>query len=271
MSKQDIFEAARSGDVAQVQTFLSSGVDVSLVNDHGFTALQCAAMGTNSAGEADILAILRLLIAAGSPLEFESKDGRTALYLAAEFSRYMAPVQMLIDAGAKTDIYSGHGPHVVVNAMMPAVQALLSQLIGYPIPAPRLELKSVKLNAAEWREVKARLDPVFDGLAKAGLVVQQNVGTTQSDGFDDCAQEFHERGEGAGLHGFCFYTGQDLSRAKRTSSLSLAFWGAPAGEPKDMERVGKLITEAFKQTGFVVDWNGSASMRPTIYLQANCE
>jgi hypothetical protein len=268
MSKQDIFEAARGGDVAQVQTFLNSGADASLINDYGFTALQCAAMGTNSADETDILAVLRLLIAAGSPLEFESKDGRTALYLAAEFSPYVSPVQLLIDAGAKTDICSSYGRHIVANAMMPEVQALLSQLTGKPIPVKPVERKSVKLNAAEWRAAKARLDPVFDGLAKAGLVVQQNAGTTQSDGFSDCSQEFHERsGEDAGLHGFCFYTSQDLRGAKQTSSLFLAFWGAPAGGPKDMERVGKLIVEAFQQAGFVVDWDGTDSMRPTIILK----
>jgi len=123
------------------------------------------------------------------------------------------------------------------------------------------------MNAKQWREAKAKIDSVFDRLSECGLVTLQDAGQTQSDGFSDCAEVFRDRGgEDAGLHGFCFYTRQDLNRAKRTSHLTLAFWGAPEGQPEDMEKVGRLIVDAFRGSGFAVDWDGSGGMRPTVYL-----
>jgi hypothetical protein len=99
---------------------------------------------------------------------------------------------------------------------------------------------------------------VFEALTKAGLVTLQDAGQTQSDGFSDCSEAFHERGgKAAGVHGFCFYTRQDLNRAKSTSQLSLAFWGAPKGADADMKRVGELVVEHFRKAGFEVRWNGS--------------
>ncbi len=269
MKRTNIFDAARAGDVEVVQACIDAGVDLAAVNENGFTALQYAAMGANTADVTDIVAILRLLLEAGSPLEYVGGDRRTALYLAAEFSSTVHPVQLLLEAGAKADIYDAHGNHIVVNAMLPEVQMLLSKITGKTFSTPEPQPKPVKLNAAEWREVKVRIDAVFDVLTKSGLIVLQDAGVTQSDGFSDCAEVFHERGgERAGFHGFCFYTRQDLNRAKRTSQLALAFWGAPEGAPKDMQRVGNLIVEACRNRGFIVDWNGSGSMRPTVFLQA---
>jgi bifunctional non-homologous end joining protein LigD len=126
----------------------------------------------------------------------------------------------------------------------------------------------VKLQAAEWRAAKLHIDRVFDALSRSGVVALQDAGTTQEDGFSDCAEEFRARGGiGAGLHGFCYYTRQDLNRAKRSSQLPLAFWAAPDGAPEAMERVGQLVVDAFRKAGFIVDWNGSPSLRPTVYLQ----
>jgi len=31
--------------------------------------------------------------------------------------------------------------------------------------------------------------------------------------------------------------------------------------------VGQQVVDAFRKNGFIVDWNGSQSMRPTVYLQ----
>ena len=124
------------------------------------------------------------------------------------------------------------------------------------------------MNAAGWLAAKSRIDPVFEDLKEAGLVVLQDAGYTESDGFSDCLEEFLDRGgKKAGLHGFCFYSRQDLNRAKQSSELYLAFWGAPEGGPKDMERVGNLIVAAFQKHGFIVDWNGTGAVRPTVYLQ----
>jgi len=34
-----------------------------------------------------------------------------------------------------------------------------------------------------------------------------------------------------------------------------------------MSRVGQQVVDAFREHGFVVNWNGSPSMRPTVFLQ----
>lgn len=267
MSDSQIFDAARAGDLTKVRASLAAGADVNATDNNGFTPLHCAAMGANSVNEEIIVAVMQALLDAGAPLEAKSKDGRTPLFLAAEFSQTLAPVQLLIDAGADPDVYDGHGNHTVENANAEEVEALLSELTGETASAP-IEREEIKMTAAEWNAAKAKLDKVFDALAKAGLVARQNAGTTQSDGFSDCAEEFQSRGgKRAGLHGFCFYTRQDRDRAKQSSYLSLAFWGAPEGQPKDMQRVGDLIVETFETHGFEVNWDGSGETRPEVYLR----
>jgi bifunctional non-homologous end joining protein LigD len=261
-----IFDAARSGDVKEVQACLEAGVDPAAVDAYGFTALQQAAMGANDTEISENLAVLKLLVDAGSPLEFH-REGRTALYLAAEFAPSTDAVQLLIDAGARADICDAHGNHITVNAMMPEVQELLSALTGVALEVPEPEPEPVKLTAAQWRDAQARLDALFASLTQAGLVALQDAGTTQSDGFADCSEIFHERGgAAAGLHGFCFYTRQDRNRAKREGRLELAFWGAPEGGDADMVRVGELIVRAAEAAGLPAAWNGSSARRPSLTL-----
>lgn len=263
--EMNIFEAARAGDLETVTACLARGDDPGATNERGFTALHQAAIGSN---QTDTLAVIDLLLQAGSPLETPDPDGRTALYLAAELSCTLAPVQRLIQAGARVDIASAHGTHIVINALLPEVKQLLSELTGKPIPPPPIELPSVKLNAPEWRVVQGHLNQAFHALEQLGIVTLQDAGTTQDDGFSDSSDIFRQRGGvEAGLIGICFYTRQDLNRAKRTSQLSLAFWGAPAGALDDMLHIGRLITQTFAEHGFILDWNGSASMRPIIFLQ----
>jgi hypothetical protein len=264
--EKNIFEAARAGDEKRVKICLEEGVDLVAKNEYGFTALHCAAMGCNAADGISALVVINLLLNAGSLVNATSNDGRTALYLAAEFSPTIEPLKVLIDAGAEADIRDAHGNHIVTNAMTEEVQEFLSRLTGHPIPQPPLQLESVKLSIGEWRSAKVQLDKVFDALTQEGLIVMQDAGTTQEDGFSDCAEEFGSRAA-ANLSGFCFYTRQDLNRAKRTSQLPLAFWGAPEGAPQAMLHVSRQIVFAFRQNGFLVDWSGSPSMRPIIYLQ----
>jgi bifunctional non-homologous end joining protein LigD len=265
----NIFAAAHAGDAETVQACLDAGADVSAVDEYGFTALQRAATGTNRAGLAGNLTVLRLLLQAGSSLEQRSRDGRTALFLAAEFAPSTDVVQMLLDAGAEADVYDGHGNHVIKNAMMAEVKQLLSRITGKPVPAPPAPSpEPVRMRATQWRAAQARIKQVFGALSDAGIVALQEVGYTQEDGFSNCAEEYHSRGgTGAGLHGFCFYTEQDATRAKRTSQLAMAFWGAPEGGSLDMERVGTMIVDAFRQRGFTVAWNGSSAQRPILDLR----
>lgn len=267
MPAKTIFEAAREGDVETLKNILATGPDLAEKNANDFTALHCAAMGCNSFDKETGLEVLQLLLDAGSPLESIGGGERTPLYLLAEFTPYIEHVQLLLDAGANPDVRAHRGVHVVINAMDEDVQQLLSELSGFPVPPPEPPAPpAVKMNAAAWKKAKAELDAVFQQLAAAGLIVLQNAGTTQSDGFDDCSQVYHERADKPGVTGFCFYTGQDLSRAKRSSELPLAIWGAPEGKAGDTEKVGKQVVDAFTAAGFDVRWSGSANMRPSVYL-----
>lgn len=269
MSESPIFEAARQGDAAAVRACLAAGADPAAPNRHGFTALQTAAMGANTAPLERNLAVLRLLLDAGSPLEYRGHDGRTALYLAAEFAPTTDAVQLLLDAGANADICDRHGNHVTVNAMMEDVAELLSRASGKPIPEPPPpEPEPVKMTPAQWRAARLRIEAVFQALGRAGVVALHDAGYTQADGFADASEAFHDGGgEAAGLHGICFYTRQDLNAAKRSSRLSLAFWGAPQGADADMLRVGRLVVGAFRAAGFALQWNEMAAQRPALDLR----
>lgn len=264
----DLCAAALAGDVAAVQAALAAGADVAAENAHGFTALECAARATNDTPAAQHLQVLRLLIDAGSPLEHRGGGGRTALYLAAEFALESVPVQMLLDAGATPAVRDDGGNHIVVNAMMPEVQALLSAVTGYPIPVEAEPRPPQKMRAADWRAAHAKIAAVFAGLEVQGIVTAHDAGLTQEDGLADTAELFIARGgREAGLVGLCFYTRQDLNRAKRSSDLALGFWAAPEGATAAMETVGRTIVDAFSAAGLPVEWSGSASSRPTVDLR----
>ncbi|MDY7083643.1 MAG: ankyrin repeat domain-containing protein [Actinomycetota bacterium] len=264
-----IFEAARRGDVQAVQDRLGAGADVSAVDPHGFTALHSAAIGADTTPVPQNLAVLDLLVRAGSPLEQRSRDGRTALFLAAEFAPSTDAVHLLLEAGAQADIVTDTGSHVLDNARTPAVARMLSRITGRPLPQPAApEPDPVRMRTAQWHAASARIATVFEALTSAGVVALQDTGRSQEDGFDECAEVYRKRsGATAGLHGFCYYTRQDTRRAKRTSRLPLAFWGAPDGGPADMERVGELIVHAFRKHGFDIDWNGSGGTRPVVDLR----
>lgn len=263
-----IFDAAKAGEADQVRAFLGSGAELEAVNPYGFTALHCAALACNKADAKGGLEVLRVLLHAGASPNAVSKDGRSVLYLMAEMSWTLEPVQLLVEQGADPNVKDSHGNHVVVNARSREVKQYLSRLTGYPVPPPPLKVKDEKLTAAEWRVAEEKLHQVFEQMNKVGVVALQDAGYTQEDGFSDCSQKFHERGgSDAGLIGICFYTRQDQNRAKRTSLLSLGFWGAPDGNDESMIQVGRKVVEIFTANGFLVDWRGSAGSRPAVYLR----
>jgi hypothetical protein len=74
----DLCAADVAADVATVQTGLAAGADGSAEDAIGFTALECAARATNDTPTAQHLQVLRLLIAAGSPLEHLGGGGRSS-------------------------------------------------------------------------------------------------------------------------------------------------------------------------------------------------
>lgn len=264
----DVFEAAWNANAHATATFLAAGVDVHAVDAYGFTALERAASSGDCAPMADTLATLRLLIDAGSPLEHIGAGGRTALYLAAEFSPD-APdaVQLLIDAGAQPDVRNHQGIHIVVNAWSQRVQSLLSALTGYAAPKVVAPKPARKMSMTAWKQARVKIDAAFEILETAGIVTAHALGDTPGDGHDDTNELFWERGgTDAGLKGFCFYSGDDMKRAKRTGDLAIGFWGHP--DRAAMERVGQAIVDAFVKQDLDAEWDGTERMRPTIDLRS---
>ena len=264
----DIFEAAWNANAAATAAFLAAGADVHAVDAFGFTALERAASSQDCAPMEHTLATLRLLIDAGSPLEHIGAGGRTALYLAAEFSpEGPEAVQLLIDAGAQPDVCDAHGNHIVENAWSPQVKTLLSALTGHAIAAVVVRKPDRKMSAAAWKLARARIDAAFAVLEAAGIVATGGCGDTPGDAADDTNELFWQRGgTGAGLKGFCFYSGDDMKRARRTSDLSIGFWGPP--DSGAMEQIGQAIVDAFASVGLPAEWDGTERMRPCIDLRS---
>jgi bifunctional non-homologous end joining protein LigD len=137
------------------------------------------------------------------------------------------------------------------------------------VPTPEesgSKLEQIKMETKNWKKAKVDIDLVFQKLTASGFIALQDAGYTQSDGFSDCSEAYHKHPESSSVIGFCFYTRQDLERAKNTSILMLGYWGAPDGEDKATEKVGRLIIEAFDQANFEVQWSGKSSDRPSVLL-----
>src|SRR5689334_28550 len=130
----EIFEAARAGDLKALESILSGGVDPAAQNKFGFTALHCAAMACNRLDEATAVALVKMLINAGAPVNAVARDGRTVLFMAAEFSRWVEPLKLLIEAGANPNVRDSHGIHIVTNSNVKEVQEFLSMVTGQPVP-----------------------------------------------------------------------------------------------------------------------------------------
>jgi hypothetical protein len=119
-----------------------------------------------------------------------------------------------------------------------------------------------------WPEVTDcdRLDAVFEALNKQGIVSLQNAGYTQSDGYSDCVEVYHERLKREPITGHCFYQGQDLERAVHGQGLCLAFGPMnPEEEETKGPEIGRIIAAELKRAGFTVEWDGTFSKR--IFVQ----
>jgi uncharacterized protein len=120
---------------------------------------------------------------------------------------------------------------------------------------------------SNWRTNKQAVANALAALETRGFVTSAGGGTTQSDGFDDCADRFHRSGQPVEeLTGFCFFTAQDKKRAKAGGRLPLAFWGAPDGSPEAMLRAAGEVVAVFEGAGFTVDWSGDAGARIEVLL-----
>lgn len=258
--------AAEQADIKQIAACLEAGDDPNQLNPYGFNALHLVA--TSEVSTADrVVQAMKLLVEAGVELEMKGGLGRTALYLAAEFCTSTKPIEFLLKYGADPKATNDGGVSIVENAGSKKVQQLLAKVLKQSMPDKEPKLKERRLPTAEWREVRKQLKLAFESLNQLGLVALQGVGQNQDEGFDDCAQEFLDRGgRKAGLTGICFTSKSDENFARKTGHLYLGFWGAPKGADKDMIRVGKLVVAEMKKQGLVVKWDESANERPLVLL-----
>lgn len=261
----DIFDACREGNIEQVKKHITDKVDLTQFNDYGFTALQCAAAGSDGTEAKITLAILKILIEAGSDIQIEGQDKRTALYLLAEFSESLEPIKYLVDQGAKANVFDEYGNHITKNARLLKAQQYLIELTGASL-TKEPEIESIKMDSKQWKLAKETISKVFLTLENKGLIVIPSAENIQEDGFSACSEVYNNHPNPNTIIGFCFYTKQDAKRAKKTSILLLGYGGTD-GKDESTVKIGQHIVEAFEQANFIVKWNSKASDRPSIYLQ----
>lgn len=265
---KNFFEACRTGELDLVKEYIQNGSELNEYSTHGFTPLHYAAMGSNETKAEINIEILKVLVDAGADVNEISKDGRSILFLLAEFSPLLEAVQFLIEKGANPEFRDSNGNHIVENAMMPEIQEYLSQLTGFPIPIKQDSIPSIKMSPELLKKAKESLKIVFEKLENNGLITKQNAGQTQSDGFDDCVELFNRSKNKNEIIGFCFYSKQDFNRAKRTSILPLSFWASPDGNDENMIKVGNIIVKIIEENELKVVWNGHSSQRPLILFHS---
>jgi len=97
---QELFNAARSGDAAQIETLLEAGAAHGATDEAGETALMHAAHGGH-------FSAVQVLLAAGADVHAKSPQGWTALAKAAYNSEtergYVEVIELLHEAGASLD------------------------------------------------------------------------------------------------------------------------------------------------------------------------
>jgi len=119
-------------------------------------------------------------------------------------------------------------------------------------------LKKQKEREADFPEITAndRLTQAFNQMNRQGLIAGENLGYTQSDGWDDLNQYFYEDGETA--KGGVFYHGQDVERGITGAGLNIRF-GA-FGKNEDDAEIGRKVVKILKQHGFDPIWNEDPDM-----------
>ena len=265
----EIHDAAKNADVARTRELLSEGADVNERDERGFTPLHRAATaGEHAEDPQQVVDTLNVLVANGANLEdVEPAAGRTPLYLAVEFSHTVEPVQALIDAGASLEFDGVLGENLIDNAWCDATKELLTQLTGRRATEPLPEPPSARLGRKDWAKAQSVLDVLFERLNEANIIAIQDCGTTQEDALADCGEVYRDQlAAGKQPIGICFYTRQDLKRAKRSAQLNIGIWGADEGGVEETLAIGQKLRDEAESLELPIHWNDRPDTRPVILL-----
>ncbi|MCX6992386.1 MAG: ankyrin repeat domain-containing protein [Kiritimatiellaeota bacterium] len=95
-------EAAKQGNLADVQQHLQRGADINAKDKDGYTPLMAAAINGN-------LDVVKVLVDKGADVNARAEDGNTALELA-KVNRHPDVVEFLKQHGAKEPTSTSHAP-----------------------------------------------------------------------------------------------------------------------------------------------------------------
>ena len=101
-----------------------------------------------------------------------------------------------------------------------------------------------------------RLDEAFAALDERGIAALHYAGYTQSDGLSDIAE--HVGDHPGQYRGYCFYTEQDVTTARR-GSMSVAFGGVEGAEIA--EEIAREICLVLTNKGLKASWDGDLGHR----------
>lgn len=99
MAKQGLAEAVGEGDLEAIRRLLDDGADVRYVRPGGYSVMIDVMYGRSIFTDADLLAVLRLLIDRGADLDAASDYGESALGVAYGVGRFDV-VELLLNSGA---------------------------------------------------------------------------------------------------------------------------------------------------------------------------
>lgn len=268
---QTLLQAARASDLESVQAILDRQPEsIGSVNGYGFNALHEALMA-DTCGNVNF-ELIKLLVAAGCPINQRSKDGRSPLWIAAEFCPHVEIIQYLIEHGASAESLE----HDTINILtclyepLPEIQKLLSQFTGKSIPEPPPPPKypDQRADTATWRKTTSALKKVFAELQKHNIVALSNPSYTRDECIAEC-WEYHETQKNAEQWAtFCFYNETGKQRARENGELNI-YYGYFEEEIslQEITKLAEKIMATFNQYHFEAEWNGNPDSCIIVWLQ----
>ena len=128
---QSLHDAARDGDIDQVQLLISQGADVNEKNRMGWTPLHTAIRNRRQA-------LIEPLIAKGADVNAKDNSGQTPLHVAVYIGQKDA-VELLIAKGADVNIMGGRGDNALSLAKKRGNTEIIDLLLKHGAKEPSLE------------------------------------------------------------------------------------------------------------------------------------